>query len=245
MILGSTFKEIAPGKNRTVWQFRCDFCLREYEKIEKACRVKRPTHYCTINCANSAQLKNGILDKVRKDGFQERLGVDYPQQSPSVRKKSIDTCLKRYGVSNVQQDPEIKHRSCETFLKRLEKRQKALGVWSSKSENKFHAFLLTKFADADVIRQRRAPGTRRPIDFFIESIETYIQFDGVYWHGLDRPIEVIAQMKTKHDQEIYERRYRDQEQNDWFEAQGLKLVRVTDIEFDELTPNEIWRKITE
>jgi hypothetical protein len=30
-----------------------------------------------------------------------------------------------------------------------------------------------------------------PVDFYVKSINTYIQYDSEYWHGLDRSIDVM------------------------------------------------------
>lgn len=67
--------------------------------------------------------------------------------------------------------------------------------------------------------------------FYIPEIDTYVQFDGVYWHGLDRPLEEIAKYKTKRDVQIYKKWLSDREQDRWFKEQGMKLVRITDIQY--------------
>jgi hypothetical protein len=70
-----------------------------------------------------------------------------------------------------------------------------------------------------------------PIDFYVKSIDTYIQFDGEYWHGLDRPLEEIQKFKTSRDRRIFEGWNRDREQDKWFREQGLKLNRITNKQF--------------
>ena len=72
---------------------------------------------------------------------------------------------------------------------------------------------------------------RWPIDFYIKSIDTYVQLDGVYWHGLDRPIEAIAEHRTKRDVQIHKKWLIDRQQVEWFASRGLRLVRITDQEF--------------
>lgn len=243
MLIDSYFGEDSKGRRRTIFRFVCDECHTPFERPEKKVRRERPTHYCSLACTNSAQKSGGVLDAVRTKEFQARLGVPYPQQSAAVRAKSVETCMKRYGVENVQQVAEIKQRSCDTFLLRLEKRQKHLGVWTSKAENAFHAWLLTRFAADDVVRQKRALDSRRPIDFWIRSIDTYIQFDGVYWHGLDRPLHEIELKRTKHDSEIFTRWHSDREQDQWFVDNRLRLVRITDQEFDSLSSDVLWNKV--
>jgi len=93
--------------------------------------------------------------------------------------------------------------------------------------------LVEVFGDG-VKRQKRAKGHRRPIDFWLVDLDVYVQFDGVYWHGLDRPIDEIALGTNSHDQEIVQRWHNDRVQDSWFKSKNLKLVRITDIEFDTL-----------
>lgn len=174
MITGSEYREVHPDSWRTVWKFVCDGCGKVYEKEEKKDRREKPTHYHSLQCANRAQVSGGALDIVRREIFNRNLGVDYPQQSKVVQRRSKETCLKKYDVSNVQQVPEIKQRSCDTFLSRLEKRQGAGGYWTSKDEDRFYLALLEYFTIDDVIRQKRTPPSRRPIDFYIKSIDTYV-----------------------------------------------------------------------
>jgi very-short-patch-repair endonuclease len=72
-----------------------------------------------------------------------------------------------------------------------------------------------------------------PIDVVIKNDDqvTYVQYDGVYWHGLDRPLEEIALHKKPRDVVIQQKWSIDRRQDVWFVEQGLKLVRVTDAEF--------------
>ena len=73
-----------------------------------------------------------------------------------------------------------------------------------------------------------------PIDFFISFIGTFIQLDGVYWHGLDRPILKIKESKSARDQQIYKKWLTDREQDRWFQENKLNLVRITDLEAKEI-----------
>lgn len=107
----------------------------------------------------------------------------------------------------------------------------------------FYERLLEYFTSDDIVRQKRVTGSRQPIDFYVKSIDTYVQFDGVYWHELDRPIEVIEKRKTKHDEEIAVRWYKDIEQSKWFLDKGFRLVRVTDVEFSSLQFDVIMERI--
>lgn len=101
----------------------------------------------------------------------------------------------------------------------------------SKIEDEYFASLCELYGSDNVERQVTPPGTHWPIDFYIKSIDTWIQFDGVYWHGLDRPLEIITKYRTKRDAQIHKKWLTDREQDKWFEEHGLKLIRITDKQF--------------
>jgi hypothetical protein len=86
------------------------------------------------------------------------------------------------------------------------------------------------------------------IDFYVKSIDTYVQFDGVYWHGLDREKRIIEQSLKPRDKVIFSTIVRDLKQNKDFVNMGLKLIRITDKEFSVALKNvssiiQILRKI--
>jgi hypothetical protein len=87
-------------------------------------------------------------------------------------------------------------------------------------------FLVNEFCDVD----RHVFINKWDIDFYIKSIDTYVQLDGVYWHGLDRPIDVITLFLHPRDKTIYNTLLRDKEQNKWFEQNDKRLIRFTDKE---------------
>ena len=86
--------------------------------------------------------------------------------------------------------------------------------------------MITLFNINDIIRQITINGWS--IDFYIISIDTYVQFDGTYWHGLNRSIEEIKEFKHPRDKDIFDTMQRDVLQNEWFKTHNLNLVRVID-----------------
>ena len=80
---------------------------------------------------------------------------------------------------------------------------------------------------------------RQWIDFYIVSINLYIQVDGVYWHGLNRSLKEIRLQKTSQDKKIYKQILRDRKLNKYMKKEQLRLVRITDDEISEKTDNEI------
>lgn len=69
------------------------------------------------------------------------------------------------------------------------------------------------------------------IDIYVVDIGVYVQADGVFWHGLDRPLEEIKKLKYEIDSDILKNYERDRKADSWFKAQNKLLLRITDIEW--------------
>lgn len=77
------------------------------------------------------------------------------------------------------------------------------------------------------------------IDFFLPDYNYFIQIDGIYYHGLDRPIEEIKLGKTKTDINIYKTYLRDLQQNKWFCYNNKNLIRITDKSVEKYISNNV------
>jgi hypothetical protein len=203
-------------------------------------------------CKQIAQQTNGVLRiKIRKKFF-DTYGVEHPLQIQSVMEQCRQTNIERYGVDNPQKRNDIKQKSEETNLKRygvrnvfqiesvrkncssLESRQKAFetkkrrgNLWKSKPEDRLYEVLCEMFGSDDVKRQVHV--YKWPIDFYVESINTYVQYDS-HWHGYNdigvlRDLKEVAEHKNKHDVEIHKKMLIDITQNVYFLEREMKLVR--------------------
>ena len=161
-------------------------------------------------------------------------GVHHTFQLDDVKHRVQATMMHHYGVFNPTQLERNKQRShtSEAHRKRHETMKRNGTYGSSKPEENCYELLCAWFGIVEVERQVAVAGTHWPIDFYVKPIDTYVQFDGVYWHGLDRPIDVIAEHKTPRDAQIHKKFLTDRAQDAWFAEHGLKLIRVTDQQFD-------------
>lgn len=125
----------------------------------------------------------------------------------------------------------------------LEKYDAECFAASKVGRNKLNEVCLEKFGQDNV--ERQVSVLRQWVDFYIKSIETYIQVDGVYWHGLNRDIEYIKQGNTSQDIKIYKQILRDQKLNEYMQENNLKIVRITDEQVKELSDEKILELIEE
>jgi len=116
-------------------------------------------------------------------------------------------------------------------------------IAESAAENRFGEFLNSIFSEENVEKHAIFQGWN--IDFYVKTIDSYVQFDGDYWHGLNRPIEEIKSSLSKRDKVILSTVERDKRQNETFLRMGIRLVRVTEKEFSAATKSGSFALIIE
>jgi len=169
--------------------------------------------------------------KIKKEKtFTIRYGAPHPLQSSILRDRLEQRMLVKYGIKNALNHGPIRDKInlIENAHKAHETRKRNGTFRKSRAEDVCYNHLVELFNTENVIRQKLVKNWA--IDFYIQNINTYVQLDGVYWHGLNRPIEEILKYKTPRDVQIYKKYLTDREQDCYFNENNLKLVRVTDIE---------------
>jgi very-short-patch-repair endonuclease len=149
--------------------------------------------------------------------------------TPEAIAKRRATIKERFGVESVLALPEI-HALANTPEKCRQRHltMKANGTYfTSKPEEALYQYLVARFQHVE----RQVVVNQWPIDFYVVDIDAYVQLDGAYWHGLDRPIEEIAQFKTPRDRTILRKFQIDREQDEWFRSTDRRLLRITDRQF--------------
>lgn len=103
-------------------------------------------------------------------------------------------------------------------------RAKGRRAFSSKVEDAVHAKCLEWFGEVRRwVYITRNDGKRASVDMFIPSISTYVEVDGSYWHGLDKPYEQLGDdQRKKFDN--------DRRLDEHCKQHGIRLVRIIDSE---------------
>jgi very-short-patch-repair endonuclease len=177
--------------------------------------IHEPQQFCTRDCANRANIP------VRAETNLVKYGFICPMSQPQVKERanSLEACAQRHETTKRN----------GTFRK-------------SKPEDALYELLCQHFSTVE--RQVTIPGTRWSIDFYVKSIDIYVQFDGVYWHGLDRSIELIGGHRSSRDAVIHKKFLTDRAQDTWFKATGKRLVRITDREFKQMESDVLQKLVT-
>ena len=180
-----------------------------------------------------------VQEKTAKTN-EERYGGHF-SKNPDVKQKKRDTCLRKYGVDSFSKTSEFKDGIDWQDLTRrgFETRKKAGIAKISKIERAFGDFLKKYF---DLV-ETQVEINNWWMDFFIPSINTYVQFDGDYWHGLNVSLNELLESDKPQNRVIAGTKIRDAQREQWFAQQGLRLVRVRESEFKKKLYDQILNTI--
>jgi hypothetical protein len=138
--------------------------------------------------------------------------------------------MERYGenVKCAMDIREVVERTdfVSAAIKRHESMKRNGTYKSSKPEEIVYQMLCEKYGSDNVSRQTVVK--QWPIDFYVKTTDTYIQVDGVYWHGIGRTKEELLCSVIPRDKIILRKKLTDEEQNEWFGKHSMKLVRITE-----------------
>ena len=154
------------------------------------------------------------IEKMKKT-FVERYGVTSPSLFPGVGEKISEklsseevqekmkkTCLEKYGVEHCLQSDVYKEKMRETMYekygdrnynnkeKEYETRKKngTLGLFETRPEKELYTLLVQEFGEEDVYKQYRTSEYPFKADFYIKSLDCYIEYHG-YWMHNNHPFD--------------------------------------------------------
>ena len=157
---------------------------------------------------NPWQIKE-VKEKIKQSNL-DNFGVEYPMQNETIKEKSKQTCIAKYGVDNPAKSLEIQNKIQKTNIKRYggiapaksklvsnkiktswiinnscqkeyETKKKNKSFNSSKIEDLIFEKLSLKFKE--VKRQYKSEEYPFVCDFYIPSLNLYIEYQGTWTHG--------------------------------------------------------------
>ena len=128
----------------------------------------------TTNYFNSAEWKEKSKEIESNRTLEDKARIKLTRE---------ETCLKRYGVKNTYQSPEIMGKVDKTKLynKASETKRKNNTFHTSKPENKVYEMLTKVYTN--VIRNYRSSAYPFACDFYIPSLDLYIECNFHWTHG--------------------------------------------------------------
>lgn len=259
------YSETIIGKNlkKRDITLKCDKCDKIYQcdNRYKIRALQSELHFCSKQCSSSSSKRM----KKMHDSIIEKYGSFFVE-TEKFKNDQQEKCLKQYGVKSRLESDEILQKIKITNISKYG-RETFVGSEKHKSimdyENNSKKGWLTKIKNGTCSKSkveerindilvtsgykflRQVPLIKQWIDFFIQDLNLYIQVDGVYWHGLNRPIDEIAIGSTLQDKKIYKQILRDSKLNDYAKENNLLLLRLTDEEINMMNDDKILTKIME
>lgn len=184
-------------------------------------------------CARHGVSDIGYIPEIREKRrltCQRNFGVDYPTSSPIVQAKIRVTLTKNYGSDHFFRSPLGREMSTALFRSDAFKKHrmdvlKKSGYFkrsSSFEEDRIFEKLRVIFPNTE----RQIPIHKWTIDFYVPEIATYVNFNGVYWHGRYDSEEFLTSSSTKQSKVILGTKNRDRERRTWFDLQGLLFFEI-------------------
>ena len=170
------------------------FQLNEIKEKSKNTKFKKYNN-CNFNNSNKIKLslKNYFLNLDKKDkeriksnrikSINKKYGVDNVFQLNDIKEKSKNTLLNKYGVINPGQSIELmKNKQQKEYL--TKKKNNSFNI--SKQEDECYNILKEKYPD--IVRQYKSDKYPFACDFYIPSLDLYIEYNGSWTHG-NKPFE--------------------------------------------------------
>ena len=212
-------------------------------KIKEIHKKSQDTNLVKYGC--KAPLQNKEIQDLAKQTCIERYGTPYTFQSDLIKEKSKQTCLDLYGVEYSFQSDLVKQKAKETNLEKygadnytkskayLEKLPEILEkIYKTKKQN--HTFntstpeeflyseLVKKFGISDILRQYKSPKYPYNCDFYIKSLDLYIELQGTWLHGK----EPYNPDSKKHQQKLLE--WQEKAKKSKFYKNAIKIWTIKD-----------------
>lgn len=168
-------------------------------KIKQTCNNK----YGVSNYTKSQEHKDRYneIQRKYKQTCNNRYGVEHPSRVAELRRKYKQTLVNKYGVDSPFKLKEVQEKVKQTNYKRYgryyysqtkEFQEKQYNTKKennsfnlSKDEEKVYQLLLIRFDKNDIIRQYRSKLYPFSCDFYIKSLNLYIEYNGNWTHGKD------------------------------------------------------------
>lgn len=130
-------------------------------------------------------------EKIKKTCL-EKYGVDNVFKSKKIQRKQKETCLKKYKVDNAFKATEIKNKIDEYYQNTFNcthneyifnKMKENNSFGKSDEEEYFYNKLLEIFGKEDIIRQYKSKVYPFNCDFYIKSLNAYVELNLHWTHG--------------------------------------------------------------
>lgn len=147
-----------------------------------------------------------ILQKIKNTNLK-KFGVEFPLQqlkkeNSEIYQKISQTCINKFGVDSSLKNKEVREKIKQTNIQKygVDNPLKNKEIWKksqdnrqisskSKLENNFLNYLKLKYEPDDIVTQYKSKEYPYYCDFYIKSINLYIEIQG-HWTHNDHPFDI-------------------------------------------------------
>ena len=200
-------------KDTNLKKFGVEFPLQQLKK-ENSEIYQKISQTCINKFDVDSPLKNKeVREKIKQTNIQ-KYGVDNLFKNDIIKEKIKQTNIQKYGVDNPLKNKEI-------WKKSQDNRQISS---KSKLENNFLNYLKLKYEPDDIITQYKSKEYPYYCDFYIKSINLYIEIQG-HWTHNDHPFDI----NNLNDQLIMNK-WRTKSLSDKYYKNALNTWTIKDVE---------------
>ena len=188
-------------KNTNLKKFGVEFPLQQLKK-ENSEIYQKISQTCINKFGVDSPLKNKeVREKIKQTNIQ-KYGVDNLFKNDIIKEKIKQTNIQKYGVDNLFKSNIIKEKIKQTNIQKygVDNPLKNKEIWKksqdnrqisskSKLENNFLNYLKLKYEPDDIITQYKSKEYPYYCDFYIKSINLYIEIQG-HWTHNDHPFDI-------------------------------------------------------
>jgi G:T-mismatch repair DNA endonuclease (very short patch repair protein) len=198
------------------------------DEVKRRYRVAMTVKYGE-GIINPSQLAD-VQTKI-KESSMTRYDVVHFTQSEIVKNKQRKAMIEKYGVDSAFKLPSTKiagHTKAAHKKRIATMRANGANFQSSKVEDRLFKILISAFKEV----HRHVEMNGWDIDFYIKDNDTYINMNGIYWHGRDMSNDQLTESSTKQSKTIIGTKMRDALREKWFLENKKKLVIVWEDELE-------------
>ena len=175
-----------PAKIKFIQNKAKNTCLKkygvEYYQQTKECQNKIK-QTCLDKYGVDSYLKTEEKQIKTKQNNLKKYGVENTTQLQKVKDKMKQTNLRKYGAKTYAESQNFKQHQDEIQQKIYDTKKQNNTFHVSSEEEKVYRLLLTKFGKEDVERQYKSEVYPFACDFYIKSLDLYIEYNGYWTHG--------------------------------------------------------------
>ena len=173
-------------------------------------------------------MQSGEVKQKAKQTCLERYGYESYNQTEECKQRYMNTCMERYGVTNTFLLDVCKERSLNTIQekygveyafcnKNIQKRALEASLQSSSSKSKaedaIYEELCSIYGKENIIRQYQSDVYPFHCDFYIQSEDLYIEYQGSWTHGsrpyIEEDTACVQQLQLWKEKAVNSEYYKD------------------------------------